>query len=65
MNWSSFWICASRPCRSNLRHCALKGWSPARRVGKTIYYSIANEKVRAVIGVLYSAFCNVKPARAA
>ena len=48
-----------------LARLRLEGLVAARRDGKTIYYSIANEKVRAVIGVLYSAFCNVKPARAA
>ena len=32
-----------------------------RREGKTIYYSIASDRVRSVIGVLYEAFCEVKP----
>jgi len=48
-----------------LARLRLEGLVAARRDGKTIYYGIANEKVRAVIDVLYSAFCNVKPARAA
>jgi DNA-binding transcriptional ArsR family regulator len=48
-----------------LARLRLEGLVAARRDGKTIYYSIANEKVRAVISVLYNAFCNVKPARAA
>ena len=48
-----------------LARLRLEGLVAARRDGKTIYYSIANEKVRTVIGVLYNAFCNVKPARAA
>jgi DNA-binding transcriptional ArsR family regulator len=48
-----------------LARLRLEGLVSARRDGKTIYYSIANERVRAVIGVLYSTFCNVKPARAA
>ena len=29
----------------------------ARRDGKTILYSIADEKVRTIIGVLYNSFC--------
>ena len=32
-----------------------------RRVGTTIYYSLANEVVREVIGVLYRAFCEPAP----
>ena len=48
-----------------LARLRLEGLVAARRDGKTIYYSIANEKVRAVIGVLYNAFCNAKPSRAA
>ena len=48
-----------------LARLRLEGLVAARREGKTIYYSISNEKVRSVIGVLYSAFCSVKPARAA
>jgi ArsR family transcriptional regulator len=43
----------------------LEGLVAARRDGKTIHYSIANDKVRAVIGVLYHTFCNAKPTRAA
>jgi len=37
----------------------------ARRDGKTIHYSIADDKVRAVIGVLYNTFCGVRPNSAA
>ena len=48
-----------------LARLRLEGLVAARREGKTIYYSIVNERVRAVIGVLYSAFCGVKPSRAA
>ena len=48
-----------------LARLRLEGLVSARRDGKTIYYSIANEKVRSVIGVLYNAFCNIKSARAA
>ncbi len=48
-----------------LARLRLEGLVASRRDGKTIYYSIANEKVRAVIGVLYSAFCDAKPIRAA
>ena len=46
-----------------LARLRLEGLVAARRDGKTIYYSIANERARAVIGVLYNAFCTVKPAR--
>jgi len=48
-----------------LARLRLEGLVTARRDGKTIYYSIANDKVRSVIGVLYNAFCDIKPARAA
>ena len=48
-----------------LARLRLEGLVRARRQGKTIYYSISNEKVRSVIGVLYKAFCTIKPARAA
>ncbi len=48
-----------------LARLRLEGLVAARREGKTIYYSISNERVRSVIGVLYNAFCNIKPARAA
>ena len=45
-----------------LARLRLEGLVAARRDGKTIYYNIASDKVRSVIGVLYSAFCDVKPA---
>jgi ArsR family transcriptional regulator, virulence genes transcriptional regulator len=45
-----------------LARLRLEGLVAARRDGKTIYYSVANERVRAVIGVLYNAFCTGKPA---
>ncbi len=44
-----------------LARLRLEGLVAARRDGKTIYYSIADEKVRAVIGVLYNTFCVAKP----
>ena len=40
-----------------LARLRLEGLVSARRDGKTILYSIADEKVRAVIGVLYDTFC--------
>ena len=46
-----------------LARLRLEGLVEARRDGKTIYYSIANDRVRSVIGVLYTAFCDIKPAR--
>ena len=48
-----------------LARLRLEGLVSARRDGKTIYYSIASDRVRAVIGVLYDAFCGPRPARAA
>ena len=45
-----------------LARLRLEGLVAARRDGKTIYYSIASDKARSVIGVLYSAFCDVEPA---
>ena len=43
-----------------LARLRLEGLVSARRDGKTIHYSIADDKVRAVIGVLYSTFCGAK-----
>ncbi len=43
-----------------LARLRLEGLVAARRDGKTIYYSIADDKVRAVIGVLYTTFCGGK-----
>jgi ArsR family transcriptional regulator len=40
-----------------LARLRLEGLVSARRDGKTIQYSIADDKVRAVIDVLYNAFC--------
>jgi DNA-binding transcriptional ArsR family regulator len=46
-----------------LARLRLEGLVSTRRDGKTIYYSIADDKVRAMIGVLYDAFCGVKRSR--
>ena len=43
-----------------LARLRLEGLVSARRDGKTIHYSIADDRVRAVIGVLYGAFCDAK-----
>ena len=40
-----------------LARLRLEGLVAARREGKTIHYSIADDKVCAVIAVLYNAFC--------
>ena len=48
-----------------LARLRLEGLVSARRDGKTIHYSIADDKVRAVIGVLYNTFCGAKGKRAA
>ena len=48
-----------------LARLRLEGLVSARRDGKTIYYSIASDKVRAIIGALYDTFCVAKPPRAA
>src|SRR3974390_1281498 len=48
-----------------LARLRLEGLVAARRDGKTIYYSIASDKVRSVIGVLYDSFCRPKAARRA
>jgi DNA-binding transcriptional ArsR family regulator len=48
-----------------LARLRMEGLVSARRDGKTIYYSIANDKVRAILGVLYDTFCAVKPPRTA
>jgi len=44
-----------------LARLRLEGLVASRREGKAIYYSIANETARAMIGVLYGAFCGVEP----
>jgi DNA-binding transcriptional ArsR family regulator len=48
-----------------LARLRLEGLVSAHRDGKTIHYSIADEKVRAVIGVLYNTFCSGKASAAA
>ncbi len=48
-----------------LARLRLEGLVAARRDGKTIHYSIADDKVRAVIGVLYNTFCGAKEKPAA
>jgi DNA-binding transcriptional ArsR family regulator len=40
-----------------LARLRLEGLVEARREGKTIYYSIASDKVRSIIGALYVTFC--------
>lgn len=40
-----------------LARLRLDGLVNARREGKTIYYSLANEDVRQVIAVIYTIFC--------
>jgi ArsR family transcriptional regulator len=40
-----------------LARLRLEGLVAARRDGKTIYYSIASEKARSIIGALYNSFC--------
>src|SRR5208337_3435570 len=47
-----------------LARLRLEGLVAARRDGKTIYYSIASDKARAVIGALYDTFCGVDPGKA-
>jgi DNA-binding transcriptional ArsR family regulator len=41
-----------------LARLRLQGLVAARRDGKTIYYSIASDKARSIIGALYDSFCN-------
>ena len=48
-----------------LARLRLEGLVSARREGKTIHYSIADDKVRAVIGVLYDMFCGARRSKAA
>jgi len=40
-----------------LARLRLEGLVSARRDGKTIYYSIASDKVRSIIAALYASFC--------
>ncbi len=37
----------------------------ARREGKVVYYSLASDDVRRLIGAIYDIFCEVKPAETA
>ncbi len=47
-----------------LARLRLEGLVAARRDGTTIYYSIASDKARAVIGALYDTFCGADPGKA-
>ena len=40
-----------------LARLRLEGLLSTRRDGRTIYYAIANDRVRSIIGVLYASFC--------
>ena len=40
-----------------LARLRLEGLVSARRDGKTIYYSIASDRARSIIGALYASFC--------
>jgi DNA-binding transcriptional ArsR family regulator len=40
-----------------LARLRLEGLVSTRRDGRTIYYAIANDRVRAIIGALYDSFC--------
>ena len=42
-----------------LARLRLEGLVSTRRDGRTIYYAIANDRVRSIIGALYSSFCGV------
>jgi DNA-binding transcriptional ArsR family regulator len=44
-----------------LARLRLEGLVSARREGKTIYYSIASDKARAIIGAVYNSFCAPRP----
>jgi DNA-binding transcriptional ArsR family regulator len=44
-----------------LARLRLDGMVTTRRDGKTVYYSLASEDVRRIIGVIYDIFCGVKP----
>lgn len=44
-----------------LARLRLEGLVSARRDGKTIYYSIASDKARAIVGALYHSFCGGEP----
>ncbi|MGO9006601.1 MAG: ArsR/SmtB family transcription factor [Beijerinckiaceae bacterium] len=46
-----------------LARLRLEGLVETRRDGKTIYYSLANEDVSAILDTLYNVFCKRKPAR--
>ena len=41
-----------------LARLRLEGLVSARRDGKTIYYSIASDNVRSIIGALHDSFCD-------
>jgi DNA-binding transcriptional ArsR family regulator len=41
-----------------LARLRLEGLVAARRDGKTIYYSIASDNARSIIGAPYDSYCN-------
>jgi DNA-binding transcriptional ArsR family regulator len=46
-----------------LARLRLDGLVNARRDGKSVYYSIANEDIRRMIAVIYDIFCGCAPAK--
>ncbi|MGO4871429.1 MAG: ArsR/SmtB family transcription factor [Roseiarcus sp.] len=45
-----------------LARLRLESLVTTRREGKTIYYSLASDKVRTILDAVYKAFCTRKPA---
>ena len=46
-----------------LARLRLEGFVATRRDGKTVYYSLANDDVRRLIGVVYDIFCGSEAAK--
>ncbi|MGD0641982.1 MAG: metalloregulator ArsR/SmtB family transcription factor [Roseiarcus sp.] len=46
-----------------LARLRLENLVTTRRDGKTIYYSLAGDKVRTILDAIYDVFCTQKPAR--
>ena len=44
-----------------LARLRLEGLVSARRDGRTMYYSIASDRARSIIGALYTSFCADSP----
>ena len=57
VSWKTCSTCASRLCRSSLLAFEPTDFVSTRRDGKAIYYRLASDEARVVIGAIYEVFC--------